>query len=187
MRIKSIKSNKRPLNRCCHRSKDLIELRKNMSVLFQDIYATLLDAWSEIQMQMTEMEEDYWSEKSSLPEPKKILKLTPLVSVICCILRGVPMNSKLLEFFTYYLNLPLKNTFFQFLLTALRKLTANDKNQEIFSIEKWKKTSNIISKLNDDFSENYFELIHISVDPKIKILNVVLLFMTFSAKTHGHF
>ena len=54
-----------------------------------------------------------------------------------CVLRGVPMNSKLLDFFTYYLNLPLKNVFFQF-PTALRKLTANDKNQEIFSIEKRK-------------------------------------------------
>jgi hypothetical protein len=41
-----------------------------------------------------------------------------------CALRGVPMNSKLLEFFTYHLNLPLKNFFFQFLSTALRKLNA---------------------------------------------------------------
>ena len=60
----------------------------------------------------------------------------PLVSVIYCALRGVPMNSKLLEFFNYDLNLPLKNIFFQFLSTALRKLTANDINQEISSIQK---------------------------------------------------
>ena len=46
------------------------------------------------------------------------------------------MNSKLFECFTYDLNLPLKNIFFQFLSTALRKLTANDKNQEILSINK---------------------------------------------------
>ena len=41
------------------------------------------------------------------------------------------MNSKVLEFFNDHPNLPLKNIFF----TALRKLTANDKNQEIFSTE----------------------------------------------------
>ena len=44
------------------------------------------------------------------------------------------MNSKLLDIFTYYLNLPIKNIFFQYISIALRKLTANDKNQEIFSI-----------------------------------------------------
>ena len=31
------------------------------------------------------------------------------------------MNSKLLEFFTYYLNLPLKDTFFQFLSTTQKQ------------------------------------------------------------------
>ena len=75
------------------------------------------------------------------------------------------MNSKLLEFFTYYPNLPLKNIFLQFLSTALRKLTAIDINQEIFCSEKQKKTSNIISELNDDFSEDFFEVLHISVGP----------------------
>ena len=64
-------SNKCPLNRCCHRSKDLIELGKNRSVLFQDIYPKLLDSWFEIQMQMTEKEEDNWSEKSTLPKSEK--------------------------------------------------------------------------------------------------------------------
>ena len=33
-----------------------------------------------------------------------------------------------------------------------------------------KKKLNIISKLNDDFSEDFFEVLHISVGPKIKIL-----------------
>ena len=41
-------------------------------------------------------------------------------------------------------------------------------NPRIFSI---KKTSNIISKLNDDFSEDYFEVLHIFVGQKIKILD----------------
>jgi hypothetical protein len=54
----------------------------------------------------------------------------------CCALRYVPMNPKLLEFFTYYPSLPLKNIFFKFLSTALRKLTTNYKDLEIFSIEK---------------------------------------------------
>ena len=57
-------------------------------------------------------------------------------SFICNALRGVPMNSKLLEFFTYHLNLSLKKKF-RFHSNALRKLTtAKDKNLEIFSIEK---------------------------------------------------
>ena len=34
-----------------------------------------------------------------------------------------------------------------------------------------KKTSNIISKFNDDFSEDFFEVLHISVGQKIKILD----------------
>ena len=46
-----------------------------------------------------------------------------------------------------------------------------------------KKTSNIISKFNDDFSENFFEVLHISV----KILGTRPDFLTFSAKTHKRF
>ena len=46
------------------------------------------------------------------------------------------MNSKLLKFFTYHPNLPLKNIFFQFLSTAMKKLTANNKNQETFRVKK---------------------------------------------------
>ena len=78
---------------------------------------------------------------------------------------------------------------------ALRKLTLNDKNQEIFSIEKRKnrffdfffinRTSNIISKLNDHFSEDFFEILHIFVGQKIKILGNRPVFLTFSAKTHS--
>ena len=47
-----------------------------------------------------------------------------------------------------------------------------------------KKTSNIISKFNDDFSEDFFEVLHISVGQKIKILENRPDFLTFSAKTH---
>ena len=48
-----------------------------------------------------------------------------------------------------------------------------------------KKTSNIISELSDDFSEDYFEVLHISVGQKIKILENPPDFLTFSAKTHN--
>ena len=78
------------------------------------------------------------------------------------------MNLKLLELFTYYLNLPLNNSFFlQFLSSALRKLTLIVKNQDIFIIKKpktklffhffRKKTSNVTSKVNADLSDNFFE------------------------------
>ena len=43
--------------------------------------------------------------------------------------------SKLLDFFTYYLNLPLKNIFSNFFQVLMRKLTTNDKNLEISSIK----------------------------------------------------
>ena len=80
----------------------------------------------------------------------------------------------------------------QFLPRPFRKLTANDTNQEIFSIAKrinaffsflQQKTSNIISKFNDDFSEE----LHISVGQKIKILETRPDFLTFSAKTQNCF
>ena len=45
-------------------------------------------------------------------------------------------------------------------------------------------TSNIISELNDDFSEDFFEVLHIFVGPKIKILENRPDFLTFSAQTH---
>ena len=47
-----------------------------------------------------------------------------------------------------------------------------------------KMTSNIISELNVDFSEDFFEVLHIFVGPKIKILENRPDFLTFSAKTH---
>ena len=48
-----------------------------------------------------------------------------------------------------------------------------------------KETSNIISKLNDNFSEDFFEVLHIFVGPKIKILENRPDFLNFSAKTHN--
>ena len=50
-----------------------------------------------------------------------------------------------------------------------------------------KKTSNIISKFNDDFSEDFSEVLHISVGQKIKILETRPDFLTFSAKAHNRF
>merc|ERR1712051_998146 len=46
-------------------------------------------------------------------------------------------------------------------------------------------TSNIISELNDHFSEDFFEVLHISVCQKIKILENRSDLLTFSAKTHN--
>ena len=46
----------------------------------------------------------------------------PPVSVIYCALRGVPMNSKLLEFLTYHLNLLLKNIFFPIAFNCFEKI-----------------------------------------------------------------
>ena len=45
-------------------------------------------------------------------------------------------------------------------------------------------TSNIISELNDNFSKDFFEVLHIFVGPKIKILENGPDFLNFSAKTH---
>ena len=42
-------------------------------------------------------------------------------------------------------------------------------------------TSNIISELNDDFSEDFFEVLHISLGQKIKILENRPDFLNFSA------
>ena len=50
-----------------------------------------------------------------------------------------------------------------------------------------KKTSKIISKFNDNFSEDYFEVLHISVGQKMKILEMRPDFLTFSAKTQNRF
>ena len=44
-------------------------------------------------------------------------------------------------------------------------------------------TSNIISELNVNFSEDFFEVLHVFVGPKIKILENRTDFLTFSAKT----
>ena len=46
-------------------------------------------------------------------------------------------------------------------------------------------TSNIISKLNDNFSEDFFVVLHILLGQKIKILENRPDFLTFSAKTHS--
>ena len=64
--------------------------------------------------------------------------------------------------------------FFSNSFNCFKKLTTNDKNLEMFSIEKRKryfysffleKTSNIISKFNVDFSEDIFEVLYISGGP----------------------
>ena len=55
----------------------------------------------------------------------------------------------------------------------------------IFFIFFSKNTPNIISELNDDFSEDFFEVLHMSVGQKIKILENRPDFLTFSAKTHS--
>ena len=44
------------------------------------------------------------------------------------------------------------------------------------------KNSYIISKLNDNFSEDFFEVLHISVGQKIKILDNRLDFLTKTKK-----
>ena len=49
----------------------------------------------------------------------------------------------------------------------------------IFFIFFSKNTPNIISKLNDDFSEDFFEVLHIFVGQKIKILENRLDFLTY--------
>ena len=54
----------------------------------------------------------------------------------------------------------------------------------IFFIFFRKNTPNIISKLNDDFSEDFFDVLHIFLGQKIKILENLPDFLTFSAKTH---
>ena len=48
-----------------------------------------------------------------------------------------------------------------------------------------KKTSNIISKINENFAEDFLEVLHISVGQKIKILETRPDFLTFSAKTQN--
>jgi hypothetical protein len=75
----------------------------------------------------------------TLPGPGGAHFSPPPVMIICCTLRDAPMKSKLLEFLNYHPNFPLKNIFFPYLSFALRKLTANDKNQELISIKKQKK------------------------------------------------
>ena len=106
------------------------------------------------------------------------------------------MNSELLDNFSLDLIEFLVKYFFEFLPTIFRKLTSNDIMSRIFNIEKTikcffffhffrKKTSNIISELNDNFSEDFFEILHIFVGQKIKILGNRPVFLTFSAKTHS--
>ena len=45
--------------------------------------------------------------------------------------------------------------------------------------------SNIISEMNDDFSEDFFEVLHIFLGPKIKNLENRPDFLIFSVKTHN--
>ena len=63
---------------------------------------------------------------------------TPVI-IVCCTLRDADMNSKLLDNFSYDLIEVLVKYFFEFLPTIFRKLTSNDINSRIFSIEKMKK------------------------------------------------
>ena len=48
-----------------------------------------------------------------------------------------------------------------------------------------KNPSNMISKFNEDFSEDCFDVLLIFVGQKIKILENRPDFLTFSAKTHS--
>ena len=45
--------------------------------------------------------------------------------------------------------------------------------------------ASIISKFNDNFSKDFFEVLHISVGQKTKILETCPDFLTFSAKMHN--
>ena len=93
------------------------------------------------------------------------LILAPPVIIVCCNLRDADMNSKLLDNFSLDLIEVLVKYFFEFLPALFRKLTSNNINPRIFSIEKNKKvfffhffsknTPNIISELNEDFSEDF--------------------------------
>ena len=65
----------------------------------------------------------------------------PLVLIICCAMKDADMNSKLLDNFSYDLIEALVKYFFDFFPTLFRKLTSNDLNPRIFSIEKTKKCS----------------------------------------------
>ena len=83
------------------------------------------------------------------------------------------MNFKLLEFFTYHPIFPIKNFFFQFLSTALTKLTGNDKNKKkiIIIIIFTNKTSNNISNWLTIFLRYYTFL---------KVKKRVLIFSQFA-------
>ena len=48
-------------------------------------------------------------------------------------------------------------------------------------------TSNIILELKDDFSEDFFEVLHILVGPKIKILENHFNFLNLSVDMPGRF
>ena len=64
----------------------------------------------------------------------------PLVFIVCCALKNVDMNSKLLDNFNFDTIEALVKKFFENLQRLFRKLTANNTNSEIFSIEKTKKS-----------------------------------------------
>ena len=80
-------------------------------------------------------------------------------SIVYCVLRGVPMISKLLNNFSYDPIEALVKHFFEFLPTLFIKLTSNDINPRIFCIEHTKKFFFF-------HSEDFFEVVHISVAPK---------------------
>ena len=63
----------------------------------------------------------------------------PLELITCCAQKNADMNSKLLDNFSYDLIESLVKYFFDFFPTLFRKLTSNDLNPRIFSIEKTKK------------------------------------------------
>ena len=105
------------------------------------------------------------------------------------------MNSKLLHNFSYD---PIEDldrkVVFEFLPRLFRKWTAIDINQEIFGIENIfffhfcsNNSKTITSKFNDNFSEDFFEVLHISVGQIMKILETRPDFLTFSAKTQNRF
>ena len=75
--------------------------------------------------------------------------------LMCSVGVFLPMKFKLLDFFTYYLNLPSK-IFFPILFNCFEKIDLEWQKKEIFSIERKKSrrnTSNIILELNDNFSK----------------------------------
>ena len=66
-------------------------------------------------------------------------------------------------------------------MTDMKKFLVFKKNICIYYFFR-KKTSNTISKLSDHFFEDFFEVLHISVSPKINILESRSTFCDFFSK-----